>query len=66
VKHGRNTHPALAAAIDATSKRKGPPTEADIPPTRPAEGRAPLILPGQLDLEGNEYRPGPRRQAGAD
>jgi hypothetical protein len=31
--------------------RKGPPTEADVPPPTVFPGRKPVILPGQLALD---------------
>ena len=43
-------HPALAEARRLVVARKGPPTEADVPPPSVLPGRKPVILPGQLSL----------------
>jgi hypothetical protein len=46
--------PGLREAIRMLKARKGPATEDDRP-RRPE--RPPRVLSGQLDLDGNEYRP---------
>jgi hypothetical protein len=46
--------PSLLEATKLAKARKGKPTEADVPPVRPLPGRKPKVLPGQLDLDGNE------------
>jgi hypothetical protein len=45
------SNPAVATAKRMLAARKGPPTEADVPPPTVFPGRKPVILPGQLALD---------------
>lgn len=49
-------NPGLREAVQAKRKRRqGKPTEADKPRPSTFKGRKVKVLPGQLDVDGNEH-----------
>jgi hypothetical protein len=60
MRYAHNTHrepPSIAFARRLLKARTGPPREEDRPPPSTFPGRAPVVLPGQLDLDGREVIP---------
>lgn len=49
-----NPKPSLLEAQRLAKARPGPPSAYDAPPVRPLPGPKPKVLPGQLDIFGNE------------
>jgi hypothetical protein len=47
--------PGLAAARRLVRADKGPPPEGYWPPAQVLRGRRVKVIPGQLDLDGNEH-----------
>jgi hypothetical protein len=54
-------NPGISEALRALKLRKGPPSDDDRPPPGVFPGKKVKLIPGQLDLAGNQHgeQPGP-------